>query len=262
MNKLFLLGIFTFLQTFSVCTPFSVDCKYGIANRWLVVGNQYHCDTSINVDGSDKTVTAITGTHYPNATHANVTTIKINGRLMLSFVPQGFSKFFENILVIEMYATTFQFLNGNEFDEFTKLVNLWIHTSKLTTISSQLFNKAPNIIVTDFRNNSIREVGRNLFSRIKVEQLQYVRFSGNLCINRNAENQTDIRNIIADLKDLCPFGDESLPPTPPSCSIDNIETAVCGAQGDIYTLQQEVAWIKDELRRLTGTLSNKNDRIV
>jgi hypothetical protein len=103
----------------------------------------------------------------------------------------------------------------------------------LTTISSQLFDFTPNIAYVFFSWNKLESVGRDLFTAVNVTQLGNLHFYDSRCIDRIANNQTDIVALISELQVSCPYNDEVLrtttttTPSIPTCFDGKIEDFVC-----------------------------------
>jgi hypothetical protein len=211
MNRSLWLAIFAILGTISGPLAFTIDCNFRTNNNfYAVVTEAYECLTIITENSSDHTITGINGTHITGMSHNDVTAISIRGQWLLSFIPFGASQFFPNLKVLYITYIDIDTLHGHELDEFTELVNVWIDSSNLTTISSRLFERTRNVVVVDFRQTLLERVGRHLFAPFDVNQLQYMWFNNNRCINREASDLTGIVALIDALHVLCPFDDEPL----------------------------------------------------
>ncbi|KAG5670209.1 hypothetical protein PVAND_000487 [Polypedilum vanderplanki] len=174
------------------------------------------------------------------------------------------SNFFINIKAITIFDSTFKEFNGDELDEFPQLKFLSIVNSKLTTIPSSLFKNTPNIILVDFYNALIEQVGFYLFSSIDIAQLKWFVFLKNPCIDRGVtnSNQTEIISIIKELQENCPLIGEEITTTTEkenllTCSDKNIEELVCDLKDDIEEIFENLS-TKD--KRIEKVESNFNER--
>ncbi|KAG5669408.1 hypothetical protein PVAND_017295 [Polypedilum vanderplanki] len=215
---------------FDVGKSFTIDCNYYTWNH-DVVGDLYQCGTTNIPISLGNIVTNVTGTHLIGKSNRDVEAIYILGNWILSFVPKDFSYFFPNIKAINIYHTTIERLYGDEFNEFPQLEYLTIINSNLTTISSKIFERTPNIKNVRFRNGMLNRVGYNIFSSIDVTQLQWVAFYNHRGISRDSgENQAAAIEIVKELREKCPFTDENLSITENStCNNRRIEEFVCFA---------------------------------
>jgi hypothetical protein len=247
----------------TVVSGFTVDCIFNTATH-TGIGNVYRCQTRNIPESSNHTVTNVTGTHETGKTNEDVQLVRIYGNNQLSFIPRGFTNFFPNLIGIYLTETTFDTLNGDELDEFgEKLTYFGLQVSNLTTISSQLFDFTPNIAHVLLSFNKLESVGRDLFTAVNVTQLGNLYFHSNPCINRNANNQTDIVALISELQVSCPYDDEVLRTTTtttaiPTCFDGKIEDFVCEINENIGVVQSDLTSARDDLQ---GQLDDTNQHI-
>ncbi|KAG5669546.1 hypothetical protein PVAND_017433 [Polypedilum vanderplanki] len=172
------------------------------------VGNGYECHTTNILATQTTSVTSITGTHIVGKNHNDVTVIYTEGNYSLPFFPRNFSHFFPNIKAISVHFSTIETLYGDELDEFPQLehISFW-GNYYLKAISSQLFEKTPNMIHIWMNNNAIEKVGRDLFTPVDVSRLRFLGFSFNPCISRDisGDNRTAMISLINEIRDKCPY---------------------------------------------------------
>ncbi|KAG5668291.1 hypothetical protein PVAND_016238 [Polypedilum vanderplanki] len=233
------------------------------------VGSVYQCLTTNIPISSSKYVTSVTGKHIIGKSNKSVISIKIEGNYTLSFFPRDISKFFPKIKSILIYFTTIETLYGDELNEFPQLVHLNIESSNLTTISSRLFEKTPNMADIWLANNKIKKVGNDLFTPLNTTILKWIGFKNNACINRKVSNGTqfDIISLIDAIEQQCPYDDEFLTTTTSFLStitqdlfcIDekSVEDFVCDLKITMTKLQENLT-TKDEKIATTLNILRQN----
>lgn len=244
------LAIFIISQAIALSQSFEVNCKYGVYSYGTMGVGLYTCDTTINIISSDFKVTSINGTHYTGRSNADVKNVIVRGNL--NFVPRDFTKFFPNMMSYWFESTAIEKLKGDELNEFgLKLEWFLMFQSSLTTISSQLFEETPNVILVVLSLNQIKQVGKDLFSPLNVEKLQYASFSRNVCINQyGIKNQTEIQNVIDNLKVLCPYKNETCFDTE---TVD-INQFVCDLRKTVKRLETDLAVKEERINNLENAI--------
>jgi hypothetical protein len=284
MKKSILVAVFAAFLGIKAVKSFVIDCTFREVEN-LFLGIVYECDThSLPQSSTNPSITGVTGTHIEGKTDADVTSIFIRGNITLSFVPRVGSVFPNLIAYLLWDPVGFDTLHGDEFDDLPRLEYLDIYRSKLTTISSRLFEATPNIVFVDLQGNTIERVGHDLFTPLNTTQLQVVYFNDNRCIDQRGNSQAEIISLIENLRVQCPFDDEVLPSTttttitePETCVNGSIFDFVCELsesvderlkQADLRheralnvlrkdfekttsELQEELSWMREELLRLT-----------
>ncbi|KAG5669494.1 hypothetical protein PVAND_017381 [Polypedilum vanderplanki] len=280
ISILFVISII--FKIFVISCSFPISCKF-LKTTHNAIGSVYRCDTTNILETLTTSVTSIIGTHLIDKNNNDVTAIKINGIRTLSFIPQNFSSFFPNIKSITFYNSAIKGLFGDEFDEFPKLeyIDFQANTN-LTTISSRLFEKTPNMIHIWFYNNRIEKVGRDLFAWIDVSKLKYLGFTNSKCISQELNNasQSAIISLINEIRLKCPYDDEELLITTTTslatttveenltCSDEKIKDLVCDLKDEVGEIQenlltkdQRIDNFQDELIKIREEMQAKDDKI-
>ncbi|KAG5668374.1 hypothetical protein PVAND_016315 [Polypedilum vanderplanki] len=154
-------------------------------------------------------VTRIDAMHRTGFSDEDLEAIFIDRVYELTFVPRNFSSFSENIKAYKIEESSIKFLNGDEFDEYPRLEYLTIGLSKIKAIPSKLFEKTLELKFIGFFMNEIKKVGHDLFTKFYVENLRQVDFRQNFCIDENAKYSDEILSLIENLKEKCPYDDET-----------------------------------------------------
>ncbi|KAG5666531.1 hypothetical protein PVAND_014551 [Polypedilum vanderplanki] len=286
-----LFAFFFILHLINLTSSFGVICNFG-SLTFTNIGNVYTCQTTIDLsDSSDILVSSVDGVHQNSLTNNDVKVVYISGNGNLPFFPRNFTQFFPNLIGYALASSTIDTLFGDELDEYgQQLVWFAIINSNLTTISSNLFSKTPNVASIYLYNDQVRKVGRELFTYLNVTQIKLVNFVNNFCISRLVTNQDGILSLINDLRTLCRYNDENLPLTTisvvdsifstattltqqmtttgiSSCFSGNINDFICGLNDEIQKdlddkekriqdLENNVQYLLDDLKNIQSTLTN------
>ncbi|KAG5668979.1 hypothetical protein PVAND_016882 [Polypedilum vanderplanki] len=204
--------LFLVLNLFNLIENFTINCEFATVQIYISDSDVYNCN-SINIPNySGDTITEVTGTHQNNKTNYDVESIWFYGNSTLDFFPRGITKFFPNIKAVWIEDTQILELNGDELDEFgDKLVYFFYRYSNLTTISSSLLKKTPNVVYFLVAYTKLQHVGFDLFTSHDITKLQWLSFAYNSCIHMWDDSQNGIQNIMDKLKIQCPYDDENLP---------------------------------------------------
>jgi hypothetical protein len=276
MVKPIFLLLFTILTFISpTTTSFAIECKFGLW-KFLHVGDLYTCQTQNSQFPSNHTITETYGTHQAGKTNADVKAIYIQGRNSIPFFPRGFTRFFPNVIAIHFGYAAFETLHGNELLEYgQQLQYFYLFYSALTTVSSQLFEARPNLALVRFEYNSLRRVGRELFTPLNVTLLKEVNFKNNPCISRWEVDESKIRALIDELRVVCRWDDEvvatttEITPTTSvaissSSSASKTSTPTTPAVATCFDTKIEdfVCELKDELKLgLTSTVNGLQNQL-
>ncbi|KAG5668289.1 hypothetical protein PVAND_016236 [Polypedilum vanderplanki] len=208
------LALFTIFQIFMTSNSLTINCFFE-SITFYVIDTVYECSTTNIFEQSSIYVTNINGTHMDRKNNSDVTSVRISGNWILPFVPRNFSNFFSNIKSMIIHYTAIEILFGDEIDEFPELEYFDFQFFYLTTISSRLFEKTPNVIGIWFSYAMIEKVGQDLFTPLDVTKLKWIGFNDNACINQQISNgtQADIILIIDVIRQKCPYVDEFLTTT-------------------------------------------------
>lgn len=143
-----------------------------------------------------------------------------------------------------------------------------VHGNELEFLDGDLLSHNSKLKWIDFRNNSISQIGPNLLKSSK--DLDAIFFSGNICIDRDAESSKTIKELIEQLPVLCPVVQQTTttqsPVQPDSCPticlffmderLQNFEETI------ISSLVSEIDELKDEIAELKEINEKFNARFI
>jgi hypothetical protein len=197
--------IFLFLFLISSASGVYISCDFK-DYTWSVIGKVSTCIvTSADFSDNSTHITGVDGTNLRGKLNADVKVIQFGLSYKcpenLHKIPKGFLKHFPNLIGFYFYECI-STLNGDELDEYPNLQFYYHSLSNLTRIPGNFFKSTPNMKVISFAFNEIQNVGANLLDHLK--SLQQVYFTGNSCINKKAQNASQVPALIEELKQKCP----------------------------------------------------------
>ncbi|KAG5679956.1 hypothetical protein PVAND_009491 [Polypedilum vanderplanki] len=240
-----------FLIFLNVAEPFALDCDF--FETWFDTNLIYGCWSTILRTPSTNTVTSITGVHVIGKSNCDVTYLDIRGNFELPFFPKGIASFFPNVVHLLIGESMIPALYGDELNNFPHLERfLFAANRPLTTIPSRLFEKTPKVTSITIYFTNLQRVGHNLFKPLNISQLQYLILDDNLCVNRRASTQTEIRQLIGDLQELCPYPDENLQLQITSDSIvcRDEKIIIDGLQEELLDKNVRIGFLENELQKM------------
>lgn len=264
-----------FLALFSIQTANSVifDCKFETAT-WPNTKNVYSCDVqSITADDKEDVVT-VTGDHAKGKDNGDVKFLNIG--LEVGNIPTNIGNTFKKLKGVQFWYAGLASITKDDIKQFSELEIFSVHGNKLEFLDGDLLNHNSKFEWIDFRNNSISQIGPNLLKSLK--DLDAIFFSGNICIDRDAESSKTIKELIEQLPSLCPV----LPETTSTQSTTTIEEtttiqdtscpATCSLLIDerlqnfeetiVNGLVSEIDGLKDEVARLKQINEDFNARFL
>lgn len=147
------------------------------------------------------------GNHDAGKTLESVAFLDIRDENLVS-IPQNLAFFFTNLTGIIIVNSKLQQLTSDDLRPFYGLQLLQIVGNPLTTLHAETFRYNPELMVVNLSSNKIMAVGKNLL--LNLPAIRSVFFSGNSCVNENAEDPIKILRLNLKLSKLCPF-DDSIP---------------------------------------------------
>lgn len=185
---------------FSSVSAITFDCTYDNNTTWSGgVGQLYRCNAKVTGILKSQKLTKVTGNHLSGKSNKDVEAIEINGNIKLEYFPQDMKKFFPNLVAIFLISTGIKTLNGDELQEFPRLKLFSLSYGQLERVPANFFKATPDIRQIAFHNNRIVNVDGNVLS--SLENLYWVSFEGNLCINMGSDGSLD--RLIENLRRHC-----------------------------------------------------------
>jgi len=180
----------------------SFQCLYSNSS-WGVLGSTYYClvQNSLNITTLDAAqVDSITGTHLTGFNNSNVEVFQIYSG-QIHYFPRGLTNFFKNLKAIHISNTGLKEIHQHDLKDFPKLTHLYLYYSNLEIVEENLFEFNPNLEYIDLWPNKITHIDPNVFD--KLTKLKILYFVSNTCININANNVTEVQNLITVARSQC-----------------------------------------------------------
>lgn len=201
---------FLFLVLVTSAHSIRVGCRYSYYTFvGTVIENEPTCNV-ISLDFSDNS------THFTsaNGTWEQIMRTRIIyfgwthftrcQQLNLTFIPQGISSVFPNMIGLTFDNCPILNLIGTELNEYRNL-EFWSWTNTQLEngrIPGNFFSLSPKLRMVDFWRSGVMHVGNGLLDNLN--DLQNLMFQNNICINQAAMNPTAVREMIPELMRRCP----------------------------------------------------------
>lgn len=179
-----------------------LHCDFAF-DSWSPIGNVYICRaTPLDVSVNQTHVLGYYGTHAAGYLSTDVKAIWFRANCdQLTRVPRGLLDFFPNIVELSIHYCGINSLSGNELTEYPNLQSWTLHGTEVEKIPGNFFKSTPEMAFIGFQNNKIKFVGENLLNNLK--NLQKANFQENLCINKFANNKSEMEELIEELGKWC-----------------------------------------------------------
>jgi hypothetical protein len=146
------------------------------------------------------------GEHETDKSDLNIEVIHFQNSSDLSFIPQGVTNFFTNIIGIFIERCGIKNLIGDELNEYSKLVWFALTYADVEYIPGNFFAKNLNLNFLWITDSKIKHIGENFFEPLQF--LVWVDFLNNSCVNEIAFDD-QITDLVEKIKVCCPAIDES-----------------------------------------------------
>lgn len=187
----------------------------------------YTCKGSDITRENPAVITSITGQHLPGRTNSHVTGFLIHLNNFLTTVPDGVENFFPNLELIIWEAGILTSINARLFEPFPNLKIVGFNGNKLVSLDGDLFKHSRNLQEIYVNGISLEHTGIGLLTGLN--DLIFVEFRGNLCVDILAIQPHEIQQLKFQLINQCP----------PLPAIDE-----CSCKEEIGELKEEIQGIK------------------
>lgn len=186
---------------FSSCDAFELKCEFQF-EKWSILGTVYTCHVQelVLTKNVSEPVTNVTGNHLEGKTSEDVLKLNIQGQVCVH-LPSNVEKFFPNLQGIRIAKSGLRFLEQSDLSVFPKLRSCDAWEDAIEELSSDLFEKNPEIQYLYLGYNKIRKVGQDLLKPLK--NLTKAIFHGNVCIDKSAEYVGEIKELQEALNRQC-----------------------------------------------------------
>jgi hypothetical protein len=194
--------IFVLLLVFGLAASKAVDidCKFVFQTSLCLGGTFYTCLVK-NVQLGDENFLKINEDHMSGKNNSDVETFNSNQKNFTS-IPKEIGESFPNLKVVSFENSGLSSVSAEDLKQFKNVKSLIFFRNELKIIKSDLFTFTPDITCVNFRDNKIEHIGQNLL--MGLEQLIFVDFEENPCIQMIASNRSEVLDLAAKLSVNCP----------------------------------------------------------
>lgn len=174
------------------------ECEY-VTTSWPNTRNVYSCDVQSITADSNEDILTVTGNHYKGKGDSDVKFLNV--ALEINSIPKNVGNTFKKLKGVQFWYTGLKYISADDLKQFTKLEVLSFYGNELKILDDYLLTNNSKLKWIDFRNNSISYIGSNLLKN--MDNIEKVFFSGNICIDRNAETAKAVKELVKLLPTLC-----------------------------------------------------------
>lgn len=189
------------------------ECTFEMRSPWTPMGNRYTCYATV-INSGPASLESVTGVHQEGKSDEDVEYLLIF-RQELPFVPEGIADIFKNLDSLLIQRTSLNSLRAKDLRPFPRLMLINLVQSQLTSIDGDLFAYTPHLRYVDFSSNQIEFIEQDLVT--SLNDLEYLGFLYNVCINQTATNRAEVLSLASELSLMCPES-RFTSPTIPECT--------------------------------------------
>lgn len=185
----------------SLSAAVEIKCQHKI-NYWTKRGRLQECLVELlKVSSPDEVVTKLNKHDY--------TTIKsffIHQSIDCIYLPKGVEKFLDHLEVLVIAGTGLRQIKSVDLQPFTFLKEIYMNDNQLEILEGDLFKFNPEIMIVNFENNKIIQIGCGLLD--PLIRLEEIKFKGNYFYSSNAHTKLEVANVKMELSSqTCEHGD-------------------------------------------------------
>ncbi|KAJ6641776.1 Leucine-rich repeat-containing protein 15 [Pseudolycoriella hygida] len=135
----------------------SLSCRY------VLYGEVYSCDFTINNPNGWNNFTGIGGIHLEGFTNADVDTVyRVSG--VSTNIPTIICETFPNLNLIGLYFAGLTAIGDSDFASCSRITELGLSANSITSISSNAFASLPDLVDINLDMNSLTTLPENVFA--------------------------------------------------------------------------------------------------
>lgn len=178
-----------------------INCQFSM-DKWDVAGEDaYSCNFRAENTGSSTVIEEVRGEHLDGKNNANVQVIYVISS-NLQFIPSNLARFFPNLIIMALNDLPLLRVTAGDLKPFPNLQRFYSTSSLLTSINGDLFQHTKKLQRIRFEAGKLQDIGENLLS--DLNDLSFVSFQGNECIDFVAETPQEIEELKEKLLVQCP----------------------------------------------------------
>jgi hypothetical protein len=186
------------------------------------------------ITSTNQTVTNINGETESFLHNQTIRALRIDS-LTVEYFPKGLARIFPHLHGIRLTNSKLKLITKDDLKPFPGLRVLYLYKNLLETLDDDVFKHNPQIFRISFHGNKLKVIGENVLMSLK--KLNNADFSNNICIDKNAENESEILQLIIDLESKCKG---------PNSKTNMLEAKVKSLEAKVKILQDENTKLKEE----------------
>lgn len=183
---------------------FNIECVF-LNDHWNdVVGELYTCEVDNISNLEESALESVKGSHLSGKTKQQVkgTIILTPQSENLKHFPRNLLDFFPNLIAIYIGESDISKITSADLKTYTKLKTITIYKSKISSISSDLFEFNTELKLVSFsHNNFLKNIDEYVLNNLK--QLKQAHFLSNKCVYFKADNPKEINELKKKFKEKC-----------------------------------------------------------
>lgn len=234
-------------------TAISLDCTITDSSFYHLLEKFYECRADISLTATNGSVSAVNiiNGHTNGRTNNDIQALFFKNCKNLTFIPQGLTNFFPNLIAINLQECGIEKLSGNELNSYPNLKWFSLYYNKIERIPGNFFSKTPDIFFVSMNTNKIKYVGKNLLE--PLTNATWIRFYNNVCVNASASDSSGLPTLINALDVQCPDTCEEIP-TPEYCNTEITSKRICAIEQENFKLWEKIAQLEKELLEVKSSM--------
>lgn len=133
---------------------------------WKGFGSLYTCDVTSKVLAADDVVTEVSDAHILNLTNDDVHAFRVMN-LVWNYVPKYISKFFPNILTLQVWNSKLLSITKDDLAGLNNLIHINLYQNKLQTLDENTFEDLQLLEAIYLSSNQISFIFPGTFARLQ-----------------------------------------------------------------------------------------------
>lgn len=196
------------LAQIALSAALQINCQYQDSENFKTIGSVYECNVTNLADLVFPIVVLASGNTEVGKSLMEIKLVTFENFKNLTYIPKQISNVFPNFKALKISNSGIETLYGADFIEYSELIWLSLTSNKISRVPDDFLRFLPNILYLDLSSNSIKEIGFYVLNQVKYDQIQYIGFNNNTCINKdyvmsNDTNEPSFHDLLTDIQLDC-----------------------------------------------------------
>lgn len=161
-----------------------IECEYKDSDFYPVIESVFECQTTKVAYLDKEFLTLASGNLPPARSFIEIRLVNVENTLNLTYIPQGILNYFPNVTALRLHNTGLEHLVAHQLRQYKNLEWLSLSNNKIIRVPEDFFSVVPKILYLNFNSNSIRYVDYNFINTVNYNEIQYLGFKNNICVNK------------------------------------------------------------------------------